>query len=184
MNTASTSKEHGALLTEMNTLKADRGQYEERALELMESLERLRAELEEVEAELAERTKVRQVAENDREQKAADIKDRVAELEKQREAAAAEVPASALGMYDALREARDADEVMASVEEQDRRNKEYSCGSCYTHLPVEQVNILLNRGDVTTCPACDVILYMEDELRDSLISAAEKRRKRREVEIN
>lgn len=65
---------------------------------------------------------------------------------------------------------------MAKCEEQSRRNMEYSCGACFQHLPVEQVNILLNRGDLTTCPACDAILYMDDELRESISEAAAKKR--------
>jgi predicted nucleic acid-binding Zn-ribbon protein len=180
MNNASTSKEHSALLTEMNTLKADKELIEEGALGSLEELEQLRTKLTEIESERVEREKVRGVAEGDREKRAADIKDRVAELEGQRKEALADVPASALAAYDELVQSG-RDEVMAPVEEQDRRNREYSCGGCYTHLPVELLNTLLNRGDLVRCPSCSVILYLEEDLRESINTAAEKKRKRREV---
>lgn len=181
MNNAATSKEHSALLTEVNTLKADKSLIEERAIETLQKLDELRDQVQEVEAERAEREKVRGVAEGDRDKKASEIKDRVAELEAEREKAKDDVPAPALAVYDAAMELL-GEEVMAAVEEQDRRNKEYACGSCFTHLPVELVNILMKRGDLTRCPSCSVILYMEEELRDSLQTAAEKKRKKREVE--
>jgi predicted nucleic acid-binding Zn-ribbon protein len=181
MNNAATSKEHSALLTEVNTLKADKSLIEERAIETLTKLDELRAQVGEIETQQAERQKVRHVAEGDRDKKAADIKDRVAELEVEREKKKDDVPASALEVYESARELL-GDEVMAAVEEQDRRNKEYACGSCFTHLPVELVSILMKRGDLTRCPSCSVILFMEDELRDSLQSAAEKKKKKREVE--
>ncbi len=181
MNNAATSKEHAALLTEVNTLKADKGLIEERAIETLQKLDTLREQLAEVEGQKVEREKVRGVAEADRAQKAEDIKDRVEELEAEREKRRADVPASALDVYESARELL-GDEVMAPVEEQDRRNKEYACGSCFTHLPVELVSILMKRGDLTRCPSCSVILYMEEELRDSLQTAAERKRKKREVE--
>lgn len=181
MNNAATSKEHSALLTEVNTLKADKGLIEERAIETLQKLDQLREQLLEIEASRVEREKVREVARNDRDQREADIKDRVTELEAEREKRKADVPAPALDTYESSRELL-GDDVMAPVEEQDRRNKEYACGSCYTHLPVELVSILMKRGDLTRCPSCSVILYMEEELRDSLQSAADKKRKKREVE--
>lgn len=181
MNNAATSREHSALLTEMNTLKADKGLVEERAIETLQKLDELRDQLAEVTADRTEREKVREVARSDRDQRAADIKDRVAELEGEREKRKDDVPAPALAEYEAARELL-GDDVMAPVEEQDRRNKEYACGSCFTHLPVELVSILMKQGDLTRCPSCSVILYMEKELRESLTTAAEKKRKKREVE--
>lgn len=67
---------------------------------------------------------------------------------------------------------------MAQVEEQDRRNLDYTCGSCYTHLPVEMVSILLRRGDLTKCPSCDALLYMEQALREDIASSQQKKSKK------
>ncbi len=181
MNNAATSREHSALLTEMNTVKADKGLLEEKALESLQALDEIREQAAAVEKEHEERIGVLGVARTDRDAREAEIKDRVEELEAERAEKEKEVPPHALGAYRELQELG-VDEVMAPIEEQDRRNKEYSCGACYTHLPVEQLSTLLNRGDLVRCSSCDVILYLEEDLRESITSAAEKKRKKREVE--
>ena len=175
MNNAQTSKEHSALLTEINTFKANKDEIESRAIETLNKLEELRAISAETTAQFEERTKVRAVALAERDARESEIKDKLAELEKDRESVEADVPASALTVY-TNRLVFDIEDVMAPCEEQNRRNMEYSCGACFQHMPVEQVNILLNRGDLTTCPACDAILYMEETLRESITEAAQKKR--------
>ena len=181
MQTASTSKEHSALLTEMNTIKADRGLIETRAVESLEQLDLIRARVSEIVTQREERERVRVVAQQDRDQRASDIAGKVEELETEREGVLRDVPSSALNAYNELLELG-LDDVMATVEEQDRRNKEYSCGACYTHLPVEQLNILMNKGDLTKCPTCGVILYLEQDLFDSISGDAEKKRRKRAIE--
>lgn len=177
MNNAQTSKEHSALLTEINTLKADKELIDTRAIQSLDKLEELRAQITTIESDQAERKKMRKVAVKDRDEKKGEIASRVTELEAEREVAVQDVPTSALGIYDD-RLALGVEDVMAPVEEQSRRNLEYTCGACFTHLPIEQVSVLLKRGDVTRCPTCEAILYIETSLRDEITSAQEKKRKR------
>jgi predicted nucleic acid-binding Zn-ribbon protein len=177
MNNAQTSKEHSAFLTEISTIKADKAPIEERMLVAMTKLDALRAEAEAIEAQKAERVGVRQVASNERDARAAEIKDRVDELKKQRDVAKEDVPPPALLIYE-QRLALNVEYVMAAVEEQDRRNMEYTCTACYTHLPIEQVSVLLKRGDLTKCPTCSAILYIEDHLREDITGSDKKSRKR------
>lgn len=183
MNQARTSKEHSALLVEINTLKADKSRLEEKALNSMNALDEVKTQLEEAEAERKQVEGVREVAAKDRADRESEIKDRLEELESEREQAASDVPPYAMAMYkDRL--SFGIDEVMSPVIEQDRRNMEYICEVSNTVLPVELVNKLLSRGEVVTCPSSDAILYLPDDLRESLESAAEKKRKKREVAAN
>lgn len=178
MNTSKTSKEHTALLTEINTLKADKKLIEDRVLESMGTVEAMRAQSTEAQGQRDERRSVRKVAATDRDARAAEIKDRVAELEKERVVAREEVPPPALKVYE-QRLALGVEDVMAPIEEQDRRNMEYTCAACYTHLPIEQVSILLRRGDLTKCPSCQAILYMEQELREDITTGHAKKDKKK-----
>ncbi len=179
MNSAQTSKEHSAHLTEINTLKADRGLIEERAIETLNKLEELRVHATELTDQIAEREKVREVAKSDRDRKEAEIRERLEELQGLRAEAVKDVPGSALAIYEERLAKHDPEEVMAPVEEQDRRNMEYTCGNCYTHLPIEPVNRLLKRSDeLIACPACQVILYIEEDLRDSISTSHLKKNKK------
>jgi predicted nucleic acid-binding Zn-ribbon protein len=166
MNSTKTNKEYKALLTEVNTLKADRDRAESSALELMTKADDLAAQLGELDKQREGKGKVRQVAAEDRDRKAAEIKDRLAELQAERVKLAADVPPSALAAYEELVRQKD-EEAMAPLEEQDRKRHEYNCGSCMMAVPVETVSALLSHGSLTRCSSCGCILYIETETAES-----------------
>jgi len=180
MNNAQTSKEHSAVLVEINTLKTDKARLEELALTEIGSIDEIKAQIEEATNAHDEATKLRDAARKDRDQRKAEIQERLEELQAQRSEAEREVPAYALEMYNE-RLIFGIDEVMSPVIEQDRRNMEYTCEVSNTVLPIELVNKLLSREGVVTCPVSDAILYLPEDLRGALEDAAEKKRKKREA---
>ncbi len=177
MNNASTSKEHQALLVEINTLKADKGNAEDSGLESLTKLDELKLEVTSLRTQQEELKKVRVVAKKDRDTRKAEIADRLSELEAERIECAKEVPASALGMYE-TRLTLGIEEVMSSVELSDRRRMEFTCTLSNQLLPIELVNKLLRRDDIVTCPLSHAILYLPDDLRESLDADAAKKRKK------
>lgn len=175
MNSAQTSKEHSAMVSETATLKADKALIEERAIASMQKADKVRAETVTLEAQKAEREKVREIAVRDRDERKAEIQGRLDELNREREAKAVGVSPDALRHY-TQRLNSGSEYIMAALEETDRRNLEYSCGACFTILPVELVSVLLKRGDLTKCPSCKVILYMEATLKDEIATSQEKKK--------
>ncbi|MEX2219780.1 MAG: hypothetical protein WD749_13590 [Phycisphaerales bacterium] len=180
MNSARTNKEYKAFLTEINTLKADRSNSETAALELMTKADELKKQGADLEAQHAEREKLRKVASEDRQKRAEEIKDRLNELTKERERLAGEVPAEVMRLYaDLVR--RKCDEAMAPAEELDRRRHEYTCGSCQMAVPVETLSALIKGTvptaalPVTICVNCGCILYLQQEAADSFKKAAAKK---------
>lgn len=169
LNAASTNKQYSALLNEVNQLKAKRSETESRALEQMEAVDELDAELDRVAGELREREAIRDRAKGELEERRADVGDRLAELEGERDAAAAEIPKDELEEFNELAETYDG-EAMAQVQEIDRRRREYACGACNIHLPIEVVSNLLGGGDqIVRCPACRRILHLHEETRGALV---------------
>ena len=164
MNQAKTNKQYSALLLELNTLKADKDKLETAALEEMTKVDKLKAQEEEYEKQMAEREKIRVVAENEVKERREEIAQRLAELEQEQNEAKGEIPADALAAFKAAADLNEG-EAMAEIVEEDRRRVEFSCGACNIQLPVEKVSRILSRGELISCPSCRRILYMGDEVR-------------------
>lgn len=168
LNSAATTKQYNALLSELTNIKAERSKVDDRLLAEMEQIEQAEARAKEIEAQLEERGKVRDHAAAQLEERKADVGQRLTELENEREQATVSIPAKELEIFDRLAETYDG-EAMAPVEEISRRHREYACGECNMHMPYEQVSILRSATDtIVQCPACGRILYMQDEMRESL----------------
>ncbi|MHC5023949.1 MAG: zinc ribbon domain-containing protein [Planctomycetota bacterium] len=168
LNSAVTNKQYTAILNELNTFKTSRNEVEDRVIELMEQIETHDGQLAEIEHLTAERAKVRDAASADLEQRRTDVGERLEELELERQAAAAAVPEKVLRIFDALASDYDG-EAMASIEEVNRRHREYACGACNLSLPFERVSLLMSGGDeVVRCSACHRILFIQEELRGAL----------------
>lgn len=173
MNTSTSNKQYAAFLSEINTLKADKSEIDTRAITSLTKLDEVKAQLEALEAQVAEREQVRKVAVTDRDAQAAAVKERLDELRRERETAAADVPPIALAFYEArVRVAPD--EIMAPLEEHDRRNREYACGSCQMLLPLEKLNALITRGELTACTACGAILFLEENVREGVVNTGRR----------
>ena len=173
MNNSTSNKEYKALLSEVNNLKEIRSKHDEEAIEYLEQIEVLSAKLEEINAGIGEREKVRGVAEEQRQERSDEIAEKLAELKAQRETLAADVPKDALVIYEELLEMRGED-AMAPMEIEDRRRHEYVCGSSMMSVPVE-VAVSLMQGKLTLSPNDGCILYLTEEVQEELGSAFNKK---------
>ena len=168
LNNASTNKQYTAVLTELNTVKISRSELDDSILQEMERVDEVDEQLAKLEGEFAERKKVAAVADTDLRTRHEDVGERLAELEAEREAAAAEIPDAERRVFNEMAEAYDG-EAMASIEEIDRRNREYACGACNLHTPFEAVASLLGSSlTLVRCSACGRILYLQEETRGAL----------------
>lgn len=173
MNQTKTAKEYQALVTEVNTFKAQKAECEERAIEAMGRVEQSDSKLKEIEGQFEERTRMVAKAVKDRDERSAEIKDRVAELTAQRQELAKAIPASNLNEFELLVNAR-GDEAMAHIEMIDRRAHEGSCSACMMAIPVESLSALMI-GKLTRCPSCRCYLFIEE----SIMNQPEEPRKRK-----
>ena len=168
LNSAVTNKQYTALLSELNTIKETRGGVEDKMLRDMEQVETFDGEIGELQAQMEERSKVREKANTELEERKAEIGERLTELENDRSAAADDVPPRELGIFDELSDLYDG-EAVAYIEELDRRNRVYACGECNMQMPFEQVSLLLGAGDtLVQCHACSRILLIQEEMRGEL----------------
>lgn len=161
MNSAKTSKEYTAFQTELNTYKEQKSQFEDKQLSAMTKIEEIDRTLTTILTQHSERVKIVATAKHDRDARAAEIKDRVAELQAQRDTLAKAIPARELSQLDQLIKLR-GDEAMSQLDIIDRRSHECSCSACMMALPVETVSSILSHK-LVSCPSCRCFLYAEDE---------------------
>ena len=115
-----------------------------------------------------ERVKVRDGADTELTNRREEIADQLATVEQERAAAAAIIPPTPLAIFDEV--ANDYEgESMSAIEIVDRKRKEYACGCCSLMFPIELFNAVLAGGkELTRCGACDRILYIEQETRETV----------------
>ena len=167
MNNAKTNKEYSAFLLEVNTFKADKGKLEEQALEQMNRAEELKKQVDELQDKIDEQQKLKEVADRELAAREAEVGDRLAELNAEREEAGSQVPPEALAVFERLADSMDG-EALASIQADDHRRMEYSCGGCYMQLPIEIVNRVISKDELVRCPSCTRILYIEAETLEAM----------------
>lgn len=160
LNVAKTNKEYSAILTQLNTDKADVVKLEDQVLAGLSRVDELKSEL----AAAREALEYEQHKCRELDQAARDVEDRLADqlaaLEAKRSAAAEEVPATALHAFERARDNYEG-EAMASVMQIHPRRAEYICEGCNMTIPLETVNALQTRDDIQICKTCSRILYID-----------------------
>ncbi len=164
LNTAKTNKEYAAILTHINTLRADNSKLEEEALAIIQEVEVINQDaaklLAQVEQEQQRLTEIQNFTSGEIER----LETMAADLSQKRVAAAQAVAPEILEQFDRLAETYEG-EAMALIEPQGgsaRKGPEsYVCGGCYMTLSPEHVVALLSREDLRTCNNCGRILYLQ-----------------------
>ncbi|HRX83722.1 MAG TPA: C4-type zinc ribbon domain-containing protein [Phycisphaerae bacterium] len=160
LNTAKSNKEYAAVLTALNTEKADASKCESRVLELMTRKDQLLGESKSFEQErgrLDERLKKYQ---QDLERYLEETRSTYQRLEKEREAAAAGLPASALATFERVAAHLEGD-AMAEAKRVSARGEDHICGGCNMSIPLEHINRLKSRDEILVCSSCGRILYTD-----------------------
>jgi predicted nucleic acid-binding Zn-ribbon protein len=161
LNNAKSNKEYAAILTELNTTKADSSKVESQALELMKNIDADQQQcdqiIQQIEQEKTELNEIRKQTEEMAKKYEAEI----SEIEQQWQKAASEVGADALGIFKRVAETYDG-EAIAEIEVHDNRSGIYTCGGCFMSLTTETANTLLSRDEIIRCPNCTRILYFKE----------------------
>jgi predicted nucleic acid-binding Zn-ribbon protein len=167
-NSQQTHRAYTALQTELGNLKSDRSNMDSRSLADMEQIDKLAEEVKKIEQAMAERQRVRDVAAKECEERRLEVGDRLDELGRERADAVAGIPEATMDLFNRIGRMYEG-EALASIEEIDRRSREYACASCNVHLPFEAISKLLSPGGaVVQCPGCRRILYLQQETRTAI----------------
>ena len=162
LNLARTNKEYSAVLTELNTAKADDSKLETQVLEIMKNIEADQASCLEIEKQIEEQKIKLDEVRLDADGKAAELEKEVEEIQREWDITAGKVPPAALGIFKRVAETYDG-EAMAEVEKAAENSVSWSCGGCFMGVPAEVVNILSGKDELIRCTNCTRILYLREE---------------------
>ena len=161
LNLARTNKEYSALLTELNTAKADDSKLETQVLELMKNIEIDEAACAELKKQIEEHKVKLEEIRNEAEAKASAFQKEIDEMQAEWDTAAKEVTnKNALAIFERVAETYDG-EAMAEVEGVEEGSS-FSCGGCFMGIPAEVVNILSSHDEIVRCSNCTRILYLKE----------------------
>lgn len=160
LNSVRTNKEYAALLSQLNTEKAEATRIETKALQLMEGVETRRKSV--ADHEEIERTESARLTDQkaQAEQVQRTFAEKLSDLQARRAAAAERLDHEVLAQFERISE-RYEGEVMARIERTHPRRDEFNCGGCHMNLSVEHFNALKVRDEVLTCRNCGRILFIE-----------------------
>jgi predicted nucleic acid-binding Zn-ribbon protein len=160
LNKAKTNKEYAAILTAINTEKADSFKVETGIFQLMEELAAIKTEGVAIEAD---RDKLlAHAAASEEALKAFDAQSQQEResLETGREEFARKLTPQAIDMFNRVAQRHDG-EAMAPVTKLRPKRDEWACGGCNMKVALEVVNALQTRDEILLCTVCGRILYLE-----------------------
>ncbi len=161
LNTAKSNKEYAAILTELNTNKADSSKVESQALELMKNIDADQVQCDQIKQQIELAKNELNEIRKQTEELAKKFEAEIADIERQWQQAARDVSAEALEIFRRVAETYDG-EAIAEIEVHDHRSGIYTCGGCFMTLTTETANTLMSRDEIIRCPNCARILYFKD----------------------
>jgi len=159
LNSAKTNKEYSAVLTQLNTTKADNSKIETQILELLKDIEADEVECEDIQKQIDEQ---KQQLEQNRIE-AATLADKyqaeIDEIQVEWNEVAKTIPEKPLEVFKRVTETYDGQAVTV-IEQQEDKKGAYSCGGCFMGITAECVNLLMTKDDIIRCPNCTRILVL------------------------
>jgi len=159
LNAAKTNKEYAAVLTQLNTTRADNSKIETQILELMKAVEVDEGECENIRKQIEEQKQELEQTRKKVDSSVAEHEAEIATIQAEWNEAAKAIPRKALDVFKRVADTYDG-EAVAMIEQQEGRTAAYSCGGCYMGVPAESVNLLMTKDDIIRCSNCTRILVL------------------------
>ena len=158
LNSAKTNKEYAAVLTQLNTTKADNSKIETQSLELLKDIEADEDESKDIQKQIDEQKQALEQTRKESEVLAAKYQTEIDKIQAEWDQVAHIIPGESLETFKRVAETYDGHAV-AVIEQEDKKGA-YSCGGCFMGITAECVNLLMTKDDIIRCPNCTRILVL------------------------
>jgi predicted nucleic acid-binding Zn-ribbon protein len=162
LNTAKTNKEYAALLTQLNTTKADSSKNETQILELLKDIEADEAECEKIRNQRDEQKQKLEQTRKETELLATKYQAEIEEIQIEWDQVAQTIATGPLEIFKRVAETYDG-EALAVIDQREGKTESYTCGGCFMGITAESVNMLMTKDDIIRCPNCTRILVLGSE---------------------
>ena len=159
LNAAKTNKEYAALLTQLNTTKADNAKIENQILGLMKDIEADEAECREIQKQIVEQKQKLEETRKEADKLTSGYEVQIDEIQTEWDAVAETIQQKALQVFNRVAETYDG-QAVAGIDRQEGKTDVYTCGGCFMGITAETVNLLLTRDEIIRCPNCTRILVL------------------------
>jgi predicted nucleic acid-binding Zn-ribbon protein len=161
LNNAKTNKEYAAVLTMLNTTKADNSKIETQILELMKAIEADEEECASIRQQIEDQKQLLEVTRKKSEATAGEHEGEIEKIQAEWDEVAKDIPAEHLAVFNRVADTYDG-EAVVKVDGQEGRSDAFSCGGCFMGITAESVNLLMTRDEIIRCPNCTRILVLND----------------------
>ena len=159
LNIAKTNKEYAAVLTQLNTSKADNSKIETQSLELLKDIEADETECEDIQKQVNEQKETLEQTRKESEILANKYQSEIDKIQEEWNQAAQIIPNDSLEIFRRVAETYDG-QAVALIEQQGNKKGAYSCGGCFMGITAESVNLLMTKDTIIRCPNCTRILVL------------------------
>ena len=161
LNTAKTNKEYAAVLTQLNTTKADNSKIETQILDLLRDIEADEAECKDIQNQIGQQKQELETTRAESESLAGKYEAEIEEVQREWDQVAKNIPGEPLEIFNRVAETYDG-QAVATIEQSDDKKGAYSCGGCFMGITAESVNKLMSKDEIIRCPNCTRILVLSD----------------------
>jgi len=159
LNAAKTNKEYAAVLTMLNTTKADNSKVETQVLELLKDIEADEAEVVKLQDQIGLLKQTLEQIRKEAEFTAGKLEVEIGQIQAEWDGQAQTIPAESLDIFKRVAETYDG-EALAMIDQHEGRTDSFSCGGCFMGITAESVNLLMTGDDIIRCPNCTRILVL------------------------
>jgi len=161
LNSAKTNKEYAAVLTQLNTTKADNSKNETHILDLLKDIEADEAECREIEKQIEEQKQQLEKTRVESAELATKYEEEIQQIQKEWDQEAKNIPPEPLETFKRVADTYDG-QAVTPIEQPDNKKGAYSCGGCFMGITAESVNKLMSKDEIIRCPNCTRILVLAD----------------------
>jgi len=162
LNTAKTNKEYAAVLTQLNTTKADNSKIETQILDLMKDIETDETECGKIQQQIDEQKEQLVKMRKESEHMAKKFQAEIDEIQKEWDSCTKDIPQEPLEIFKRVAETFDG-QAVTEVEQPGGAKGAYTCGGCFMGITAESVNMLMTKDEIIRCPNCTRILVLSNE---------------------